>query len=138
MNRVDTLFTYLLAAFLMSHGPKCILIVEDEKPIARVLSLKLRNEGFDITLAEDGFAGLEMLKDGKFDLIILDLMMPKLDGFSVLAELKEQGNTIPVIVASNLSQEEDVKKAKAFGAKEFFVKSEVSLNDLVEKIKQCI
>lgn len=113
-----------------------ILIVEDEKPLARVLSLKLNSAGFETTAVFSGEEALEAISKTGFDLIILDLVMPKIDGFSVLSRLEETGFKIPIIVASNLSQEEDIEKAIQLGAVDYFVKSDVTLVDIVNKVKQ--
>lgn len=112
-----------------------ILIAEDEKPIARALQLKLTSAGFIVELAEDGEQALEKLSHDNFDLVLLDLMMPKKDGFAVLTELKQHGNKVPVIVSSNLSQEEDTRRASTLGAKDYFVKSDIPIATVVEKIK---
>lgn len=119
----------------MSTETKKILIMEDEKPMARALELKLNHSGFLATSVNDGQAGLDLLAKEKFDLILMDLMMPKLDGFGVLKILQEQNNKIPVLVVSNLSQEEDEKKVKALGAKEFFIKSNTPITTLVNYIQ---
>lgn len=115
---------------------KKILIAEDEKPLARVLSLKLNSAGYETTIVFDGEEALAVLAKQSFDLIILDLVMPKVDGFNVLSELYKTGNKTPVIVASNLSQNEDTEKAKKLGAVDYFVKSDVSLVEIVDKVKQ--
>lgn len=114
---------------------KKVLIVEDEKAIANVLSLKLEKEGFETAKVFDGQEALDKMKAEKFDLVLLDLVMPKVDGFYVLSKLKENKDTTPVIVASNLGQEEDVVRAKQLGAKDYFIKSNVSLAEIVENIK---
>ncbi len=110
---------------------KKILIIEDEKPIARVMSLKLTRAGFETKMANDGEEGMNILEKESFDLILLDLVMPKMDGFSTLKELSEKKIKTPVIVLSNLSQEDDEKKARELGAKEFFVKSNTPLSGVV-------
>lgn len=117
---------------------KRILIAEDELPIASALELKLQHSGFETVHAIDGEVAIAELKSGKFDLVILDLMMPKLDGFGVLTEMKKLGMTTPVIVASNLSQPEDEKKAKDMGAADFFIKSNVPLSELVVKVQAIV
>lgn len=114
---------------------KKILIAEDELPIASALKLKLEHSGYSVTPVSNGEDAIRKLKDLKFDLLILDLMMPKLDGFGVLEQMKKNGIKTPVIVATNLSQPEDEAKAKELGATDFFVKSNVPLSDLVTKIK---
>src|SRR5262245_27440864 len=101
-----------------------ILIAEDEKPLSKALQLKFTSAGFTVTPAFNGEEVLELLKKEKFDLMLLDLMMPKLDGFSVLEELKRGDIKLPVIVTSNLSQPEDMKRVKELGAVDFLIKSE--------------
>ena len=118
----------------MSDGKK-ILICEDEKPLSSALSLKLKSAGYESKVAGNGREGLEILAKEKFDLVLLDLIMPEVDGFGVLEEMKKQGNPTPVIVLSNLGQEEDVKKAKDSGAKDFFIKADTPLSSVIEKIK---
>ena len=112
-----------------------ILIAEDEKAIARAMDLKLQYEGFETKVAVDGQQALDFLQAEKFDLLILDLIMPQLDGFKVLAAMKEKNIKTPVIITSNLSQQEDIDKAKELGAFEFFIKSDTPIAQIVEKIK---
>ena len=118
--------------------PKKILIAEDEKPMANALSLKLRSAGFETTLVYDGESAISAARESPFDLILLDLVMPKKDGFLVLTELKKLKITTPVIVSSNLSQEEDIKRAKELGARDYFIKSNTTLAEIVEKVKLAI
>jgi len=115
-----------------------ILIVEDEKPMAEALSMKLRDAGYETVLTYDGEAAITLLGQSKFDLILLDLIIPKKDGFSVLEELKKLQITTPVIVSTNLSQDEDAEKAKALGAKDYFVKSDTPIAEVVERVKQTL
>lgn len=113
-----------------------ILIAEDERAIAGALNLKLNHEGFDAKVAFNGKEALDLLQKEKFDLLILDLIMPQLDGFGVLSGIKDKGIKIPVIVASNLSQAEDIDKAEGLGAIDFFIKSDTPVSEIVEKIKK--
>ncbi len=106
--------------------------------MARALELKLNHSGFLAVSVNDGQAGLDLLAKEKFSLILLDLMMPKLDGFSVLQSLQANNSQIPVLVVSNLSQEEDEAKVKALGAKAFFIKSDWTLQDVVSKVKEIL
>ena len=115
--------------------PKKILIVEDEKPVSRALYLKLEGSGFACTPVEDGEAALKALKSNDFDLVILDLVMPRFDGFDVMQEMKRLGDKTPVLVVSNLSQEEDQARAKSLGALGYFVKSDTQLASIVRKIE---
>ncbi len=115
-----------------------ILIAEDEKPMAKALELKLTSAGFTVEVAFDGQEAIQKIKSNKYDLILLDLVMPKVDGFEVLSEIQKLKLTTPVIVSSNLSQEEDYQKAKDLGAKDYFIKSDTTLNELIEKVKQIL
>lgn len=117
---------------------KRILIAEDEKPMARALRLKLEREGFDVDIVANGEEALAFIKQNEYALFILDLVMPKKDGFSVLEELKRSNNTKPIIVASNLGQEEDLARAKKLGVQEFLVKSNTSLQTIVQTVKKML
>ncbi len=120
----------------MSDSAKKILIIEDEKPIARALELKLSHEGFSPVVISSGVSGVEMMEKDSFDVVILDLVMPKVDGFEVLKRMREKKITTPVIVLSNLSQEEDKDKVLELGAKEFFIKSNMPIAEVVEYVKK--
>lgn len=87
-------------------------------------------------LVENGKEALSLLESEKFDLVILDLIMPELNGFGVLEALKQKNIAVPVIVASDLSQVEDFDRVKQMGAIDFFVKSNMSMTEMTEKIKQ--
>lgn len=122
----------------MEETRKRILIVEDEKPMARALELKLSHEGYEIESALNGETALELAGKGNFSLIILDLVLPKVDGFKVLEGLKIKNISTPTIVLTNLNQGEDEKKAKELGAKEFFIKSNISIAEIVGHVKRII
>jgi DNA-binding response OmpR family regulator len=115
---------------------KRILIAEDEKVLADILSSKLTKEGFNVSVAGNGEDALKLIMKNKFDLLVLDRIMPKMDGFTVLASLRAEKIKQKVIVTSNLNQAEYNEKAKALGAKEVIVKAEMSLDEIVEKIKK--
>lgn len=110
--------------------------MEDEKPMARALELKLTHAGFDAIAVFDGEAGMALLEKEEFGLIILDLVMPKMDGFSVLQALKDKKIDIPVIVSSNLSQPDDETRARDLGAKDFFIKSNTPIASIVEHVQK--
>lgn len=118
--------------------PSIVLIVEDERPLSRVLELKLSSAGYGVETAFDGQEALDKVKSTAYDLILLDLVMPNVDGFTVLETMKDEGIAIPVIVTSNLSQDEDIKKAEDLGARDFFVKSNTPLNELLEKVEKAL
>jgi|ERR1700722_10260743 len=115
---------------------KKIFVAEDDKFLASAYRLKLTKAGFDVRIARDGQELLDLLKTDIPDLIILDIIMPVKDGFITLQELKTNASwsRIPVIVASNLGQKEDIDKAMNLGANDFFVKSDLSLQGVMQKI----
>lgn len=117
---------------------KKILIIEDERPMAHALELKLAHAGFEVRTVFNGEDAIALLKTEIFMLILLDLVMPKMDGFEVLENLKENKIETQVIVLSNLSQVEDEKRAKALGAKEFFIKSNTPIALIVERVAQLL
>jgi len=119
----------------MPETIKKILIVEDEGLIAKVLAKKLQLAGFAATNVYNGHEALTKLGKEKFDLILLDLLMPRVDGFAVLAELKKRGDMTPVIVATNLNQEKDVSRVLEMGVTGYYVKSDTTLDEIVENIK---
>ena len=122
----------------MPSKQKKILIVEDERPMARALELKLENSGFKTRNVYDGKEALEVLKKNKFDLILLDLVMPNFSGFDLLLKLKQAKNKTPVIVSSNLGQEEDIKRSKDLSVLNHFVKSDTSIVELVSHIEKLL
>lgn len=117
---------------------KRLLIVEDERPLAHALELKMMHEGFETHVSATGEDGLKEALTGKYDLILLDLILPGIDGFTILKELKEKKSKTQVIVLSNLGQDEDRKKAEEFGAKQYLVKSNVPLADIVKVVKSIL
>jgi len=117
---------------------KKILIVEDEEGIAKPLAMKLRLSGFEVENAYDGEQGLAALGNGKYNLILLDLMMPKVDGFAVLGELKKRGDQTPVIVATNLNSPEDVSRVFELGCTNYYVKADTTLDQIVDNARKTI
>lgn len=113
---------------------KKILIVEDEKSIANALKLKLENSGYQAEVANNGKEALEKLEGNGFNLVLLDLVMPVMDGFGVLEEMRSRGIKTPVIISTNLSQEEDEKRAIELGAKGFFVKSDTPITEVIDQV----
>ncbi|MBI3671632.1 response regulator [Candidatus Azambacteria bacterium] len=117
---------------------KSILVVEDEKPIAKALQITLSGEGYDVDIASDGIEALDAMDKKMYDLILLDILMPKMDGFTVLDNMRKRDIKTSVIMLSNLSQDEDMKKAKDFGSKGYLVKSDMSIEDIVSEAKKII
>lgn len=117
---------------------KKILIIEDEKTLARALKLKLSLAGFIVTTVFNGEDGVALILKEPFAVILLDVMMPKMDGFAVLTILKEENIQTPVIVLSNLSQENYMKRTKELGAKDFLIKSNTPINTIVERVRKLL
>lgn len=115
-----------------------ILIVEDERPLAHALELKLGHEGYETATASTGTQALQMGLSGQHDIILLDLILPELDGFTILKELKAKGIKAPIVVLSNLGQDEDHKKALELGAAAYLVKSNAPLSEIVALIKKLL
>lgn len=117
-----------------------VLIVEDDKFLASAYQLKFKKVGFDVHIASNGQEAINSVKTFVPDIIILDLIMPVKDGFTVLQELKADPafKDIPIVVASNLGQQEDIDKALKMGATTFLIKTEYSLEKIVEMINDLI
>ena len=120
----------------MPEGARRVLLAEDDRFLRRAAEARLRRHGLEVLTAVDGEEALRIARAERLDLILLDVVMPKLEGFEVLKLLKEDEATasIPVIVLSNLGQERDVAQAKALGAVAFLVKAHLSLQDLVDRV----
>jgi len=114
---------------------KKILIAEDELPISRALGNKLIKEGYEIVVAANGDEAIKQLAKTKFDLAIIDLIMPIKDGWAILEYAKQNKIKTPIIVASNLGQTEDEKSVRELGAVNFFVKANTPITKIVEYIK---
>jgi len=119
---------------------KTILFIEDESALQKTFGEILSQEEYQMISALDGEIGLRMAKEKKPDLILLDLILPKINGFDVLKKLKEENGTkdIPVIVLTNLERIEDVERALELGAKTYLVKTSYSLEEVLEKIKKAL
>ncbi len=120
----------------MSTGQR-VLVAEDDRYLRRAAEARLRQQGFTVLTASDGEEALRVARTEKPDLILLDLIMPKMQGFEVLRALKEAETTaaIPVIVLSNLGQESDRAQCLQGGAVAYFVKANLSLHDLVRAVQ---
>ena len=114
-----------------------ILVVEDEEILLTALQEELRQGGYTVEGAVDGEDGLVKIKAFKPDLVLLDLVMPKMDGMAVLRKLKESPDTaeLPVVILTNLSDYERISEALSLGAKDYLVKANYSLADLMDKVK---
>jgi len=117
---------------------KKILIVEDEQALRHAMVLKLSQTNFEIDSAADGREGMDKIIANHYDFILLDLILPKMDGFEILQQMQQKGIKSNVVVLSNLSQEEDVIKVKKYGARDYFIKSNIQLSDLVTYINTAL
>lgn len=119
---------------------KKILIVEDDKFLRDLISQKLLKESFDIAQAVDGEDGIKKIKEEHPDLILLDLILPGIDGFEVLTQMKADPSlvSIPVIILSNLGQKEDIEKGLKLGANDFLIKAHFTPGEIIEKIKNVL
>lgn len=117
---------------------KKILIAEDEKSYSRALIFKLENAGYQVNLAENGEEAVKILKKEKFDLLFLDLIMPKLNGFAVLEIIKKEKIKTKVVVLSNLSQEDDEKKVKQLGAIGFINKANTAISEIINQANKIL
>ncbi len=119
---------------------KRILIVEDDRFLRELIVKKLSNEAYDVVEAVDGEQGLQKTKETKPDLILLDLILPGIDGFEVLARKKDDPTiaAIPVIVLSNLGQKEDVEKGLGLGAVDYLIKAHFTPGEIIEKVRNII
>lgn len=119
---------------------KTILFIEDEFTLQKTLGEVLTKEGYQVISALDGEIGLRMAKEKKPNLILLDLILPKMNGFEVLKKIKEdvEIKDIPIIVLTNLESMEDIQKALELGAATYLVKANYGLEELIEKIKKTI
>lgn len=121
----------------MADQKKTILVVEDEAPMQLVLRDILTVEGYTVLEAKNGIEGLELALSAHPDLILLDILMPKMDGLEMLKKLREDewGKKAPVIVLTNLSDNEDVAKAVEEDVFEYFVKTDIKIAEVIERIR---
>ncbi|MCD6270494.1 response regulator [bacterium] len=119
---------------------KKITIVEDEEILRDLLKNKLTAEGYEVSTANDGEEGITRIKQERPDLIILDIVMPKMGGFEVMEELNkdEELAKIPVLVVSNSGQPVEIDKAKSLGAKDWLIKTEFDPQEVIDKVKNQI
>jgi len=118
---------------------KTILLVEDDKFLSALLKNRLEKESFNVIHAEDGEEAVNILRtsSSKPDLVLLDIILPKKNGFEVLEEIKQdiEFKNLPIIIISNLGQDDDLSRGKELGATEYYIKAQTSIDDLISKIK---
>jgi len=120
--------------------PKTILIVEDDKFLRELIVQKLIREQYEVVEAIDGEQGIKKIKEEKPDLILLDLILPGIDGFEVLSRMKDDPeiSSIPTIILSNLGQKEDVERGLKLGAADYLIKAHFTPGEIIEKIRKYI
>ncbi len=116
---------------------KTILVIEDDKFLRELMVRKLLEENYEVSEAIDGEEGIKKVKEEKPGLVLLDLILPGIDGFEVLSKMREDPalTQIPVIILSNLGQREEVEKGIAMGATDYLIKAHFTPGEIIEKIK---
>ena len=122
----------------MSKRKPKVLMIEDDKFLRKIYKNKLSKSGFEFVEAINGIEGLNKVLSEKPDLVLLDLILPRKNGFDVLIEMKRNRATkkIPVIILSNLGQESDIQRGLSLGAQDYLVKTDISLSEVVNKVKE--
>jgi DNA-binding response OmpR family regulator len=119
---------------------KKILLVEDDSFLQELAAKKISQAGYDIQVASTGEEGIEKIKEGDLDLIVLDIMLPGIGGFEILQKIRNhEDNSIkntPVVMLSNLGQDEEVNKAKKLGANDYMIKAHFTPSDIVKKLRE--
>ena len=115
---------------------KKILIVEDDQPLLSSLEDEFAGEGFEVLMAQDGEEGFEKVKKEKPDLVLIDILLPKLDGISMAKKINELGLGIKMMFLTNLSDPEHISEAMAIDIVDYLVKSDWNINDIVGRVKQ--
>jgi len=117
-----------------------VLFVEDEEALSDIYATKLSMEGYDVFTAKDGVEGMDLALHDNPDLILLDVILPKKDGFEVLAEIKKNQNlkAIPVLMLSNLGQDYEVKRGMKLGALKFLIKSDFTPSQVTKEVNEII
>ena len=125
---------------VMSDRPRRILLVEDDRFLRKAAETTLKQQGYTVITAADGEEALRVARSAPPDLILLDVIMPKLNGFQVLDALKKDPTTahVPVIILSNLGQDRDVQQAMEAGATAYFIKADLSLQALVQRVGETL
>ncbi len=119
---------------------KKILIIEDDKFLRELIARKLEREGYEASEAVDGEEGFKKIKAENPDLVLLDLILPGIDGFEVLSKMKEDISVakIPVIILSNLGQKEDVDRGLKLGATDYLIKAHFTPGEIIEKVRNVL
>lgn len=125
----------------MSKNKKIlVLIIEDDSYISDMYRIKLESENFEVVTTKDGITGIKMLKKQQPDIVLLDIVMPKIDGFNILKTIKRNPELkkIPIVLLTNLSQKENVERGFGLGADSYIIKAHFTPSEVVEKIKSIL
>lgn len=117
-----------------------MLLVEDDSFLLGMYATKFELEGFEVLTAEDGEKGLKAAKEKRPDIILLDILMPRMNGVEVLEELKKDDTTkgIPVILLTNLNQKEEIERCMSMGANDYLIKAHFMPSEVIEKVKKIL
>ena len=117
-----------------------VLIIEDDSYISDMYRIKLESENFEVVTAKDGIVGIRIIEKQKPDIVLLDIVMPKIDGFSVLKTIKKNPELkeIPIVLLTNLSQKENVERGFELGADSYIIKAHFTPSEVVKKIKDIL
>jgi DNA-binding response OmpR family regulator len=117
-----------------------VLIIEDDSYISDMYKIKLEADDFEAVIASDGMTGMKMLRRQRPDAVLLDIIMPKMDGFSILKSIKEDPKLkeVPVILLTNLSQKENIKRGFDLGAADYVIKAHFTPSEVVKKVKNVL
>lgn len=115
-----------------------ILIIEDEEILLKILQDKFTEEGWQVDVALDGDEALKKVSKNKYDILLLDLLMPKVDGFEVIEKIRKSGvnSKVPIVVMSNLGDDDSIQKAINLGANEYFVKNQHPIRKILDRAKE--
>jgi len=117
-----------------------VLIIEDDSYISDMYKIKFEASGFEVIIASDGVAGLKVLEKNRPDIILLDIIMPKMDGFSVLKAIKDNLtlSKIPVMLLTNLGQRENIEKGLKLGAASYVIKAHFTPSEIIKKVNEML
>ncbi|MBI2013591.1 MAG: response regulator [Candidatus Colwellbacteria bacterium] len=123
---------------MQNQTGKKVLLIEDDLFLSNILTTRMQRMGVNVLRAMDGEEAIKLGLSSKPNLILLDIIIPKISGFEVLEELKGDPTVskAPVIVISNLGQESDIERAKKLGVQEYFIKAQVSIDDIMESVRK--
>jgi DNA-binding response OmpR family regulator len=125
---------------MMEHlsGGKKILVVENDRVLSRILTHSLTQAGFAVSDARNGIEGIEQAEASTPDLILVDVDMPKMDGITMLKELRAKGNTTPIIILTNYDNPELIADATEYGANQYLIKADWEIDEVAEKVKKVL